>query len=162
MLEAMETLFNLARNFPSITGLKIHREPDVGRCSQFESIGLDVRTVKVEFVSYRFCGQPMSLVIVHSEARGSAVLMRNGNLQNANEACTLIAALVSTELREIVELSEGKVLDVGQQELEAGSAIRRINTRVNGPFGDDFVQRVTGGAYDTATSFILARGIPNE
>lgn len=156
MLDTVRELFYLGKNAPAETGLHVHREPDTTRCSEICSIGLVIRSVKVELLSYSFNSMPQFIAILHFDS-GSSVLMHNDRVIAENvEVGTIIANLINRELEVMVHDAKAELLRHGIEEMQATTAIRQTRIGLSTDHADDFILQTTGGSYTSAVAFLQA------
>lgn len=158
MLDIIEKLFDLATHFPTLTGFKLHREPDTADCTNIESVGVNIRSVKVEFIRYTHCGQPQVIVMIHHQDRGSAMFMHNNQrFSLSKRAGDLLQRLITQDLTELVSEAEFAVFQEGKLQLEASNAIRKSERAVSLGFADEFISQTTEGNYKTVAEFLNAQ-----
>lgn len=154
MLDSIAELFRLATFFPKLTGLRKHVEPNTGDCTNIESIGIVVRSVNVEFVRYKQCGDPRVLVMIHSTERGSAMFMCNNKvLVDSEQAGKLLFKLIDADLKDLVDEANEKVFREGMRQLELNHAIRHATPVVSDSQADDFINKTSGGEFATVSAF---------
>lgn len=154
MIDSIAELFRLATYFPKLTALRKHAEANTGDCTNIESIGIVVRSVNVEFIRYKHCGDPQVLVMIHSQARGSAMFMCNDKVLTDSElAGKLLYKLIESDLKDLVAEANDKVFREGMRQLEASNAIHRATPAVTNVQADEFVLKTSGGEFGSVSQF---------
>lgn len=155
MLDSIEKLFELATHFPTLTGFKIHREPDTEDCTNIESVGVNVRSVNVEFIRYRHCGQTQVIVMIHHPQHGPSMFMHNDQrFCLSKRSGELLQRLITQDLAEQVSDAEFAVFTEGARQLEASNAIRKSARAVTPGFADAFISQTTDGNFKTVAEFL--------
>lgn len=155
MLETIAKLFELATHFPELTGFKIHREPNTKDCTDIESVGVNIRSVKVEFIRYKHCGQLQVIVMIHHPQNGTSMFMHNDQrFCLSKRAGELLQRLITQDLAEQVSDAEFEVFTEGARQLEASNAIRKSARAVTLGFADEFISQTTDGNYKTVAEFL--------
>lgn len=161
MLESIAKLFELATHYPAITEFRIHREPDTADCTNIESIGVNVRTVNVEFIRYKHCSVPQTLVLIHCPDRGPSRFLHNDqNLCHSQSAGQVLYKLIAGDLAALVSDAEHDVFLEGAKQLEASNAIRKSAPAVTRGFADRFIHRTSAGSYATVSEFLNDAKVP--
>ncbi|MNQ20292.1 hypothetical protein D3C85_333770 [compost metagenome] len=154
MLDSIEKLFELATHFPKITGFRKHVEPNTGDCTNIESVGVNVRSVNVEFIRYKHCGLPQTMVMIHCPERGSARFLHNDQkLCYSKRAGAMLYKLIQGDLEALVSEAEHVVFQEGMLQLEASEAIRKATRAVSNSQADEFVRRTSDGQFSTVSEF---------
>lgn len=154
MQTAINELFRLATHFPKLTGIRKHVEPNTGDCANIESIGIVVRSVNVEFIRYKHCGDPQTLVMIHSTDRGSSMFMCNNRILVSNDnAGKLLYKLILSDLQDLVDEANNAVFRTGMSQLESSNSIRRATPVVSDEQADDFIHKTSGGEFATVSDF---------
>lgn len=152
MLELIERLFDVARCPPA--NIKIHRERHTENCFEIQSIGILVRTVKIEFVSFIFQSKTRYMGIVHTDS-GSAIFCCDDEIRAEDMSVgTALTSLIERELSAIVVAAEDMVFEAIATELMQANAIRLVSTRLTESVADDFVTTTTAGEYTSAEQFL--------
>jgi hypothetical protein len=154
MLDSIEKLFYFAAHFPKLTGISKHIEPDTSDCTNIESIGVNVRSVNVEFIRYIHCGAPQTLVMIHCPDRGSARFLHNDQrLCYSKRAGEVLYKLIASDLAELVSEADHEVFAEGMAQLEASSAIHKSARAVSNSLADEFIRRTTNGEFESVAHF---------
>lgn len=158
MLDSLKALFYVA-GFPE-SMITVHGELDTMRCSDILSIGLSVRSVKVEALRYRFHDVPQYLVCLHLDSGVSTVLVHNDRVVAENaEAGEVIARLIQIEIDAMVDECHNRVLHAAIDELAAATAIRPAATSLSTAAADEFINQGTASTYATVAEFLSARQV---
>ena len=160
MIEAMEKLFMLAHT-PAAC-IKIHQEPSTSNCYGIESIGILVRTVKVEFIRFFYYSKFHYLVLVHTDI-GSAVIVHNDDIiAEEPETGALIAKLIEKELELILVEAGRLVLNSIVDELIESTAIVKAVSLLTTEVADEFVCNASDNEYSTAVQLLNASKVQHE